>query len=86
MLGNINNPYPRQFWPDAIEYACHNDGFRFKNKIGTSPYFYMNQRHAHLKYLHPFWTPVYVTIPPSERIRGSRSATPTVSSYNHVTR
>ena len=38
---NINNPCPQQFWPDAIEYACHSDGFGFKNKIGTSPYFYM---------------------------------------------
>ena len=70
MLGNINNPRPRQFWPDAIEYACHSDGFGFKNKIGASPYFYMNQRHVHLKYLHPFWTPVYFTIPPNERIGG----------------
>ena len=34
-LGNINNPCPQQFWPDAIEYACHSDGFGFKNKIGT---------------------------------------------------
>ena len=34
MLGNINNPCPQQFWPDAIEYACHSDGFGFKNKIG----------------------------------------------------
>ena len=70
MLGNINNPCPQQFWPDAIEYACHSDGFGFKNKIGTSPYFYMNQRHVHLKYLHPFWTPEYFTIPPHERIGG----------------
>ena len=70
MLGNINNPCPQQFWPDAIEYSCHSDGFRFKNKIGTSPYFYMKQRHVHLKYLHPFWTPVYFTIPPNERIGG----------------
>ena len=30
----------------------------------------MNQRHLHLKYLHPFWTPVYFTIPPNERIGG----------------
>ena len=28
----------------------------------------MNQRHVHLKYLHPFWTPAYFTIPPNERI------------------
>ena len=52
MLGNINNPCPQQFWPDAIEYACHSDGSGFKNKIGTSPYFYMNQRHVHLNYLY----------------------------------
>ena len=38
MLGNINNPCPQQFWPHAIEFACHSDGFGFKNKIGTSPY------------------------------------------------
>ena len=90
MLGNINNPRPRQFWPDAIEYACHSDGFGFKNKIGASPYFYMNQRHVHLKYLHPFWTPVYFTIPPNERIgvpsKVTLSDTPTLSSYNHATR
>ena len=55
--------HQQQFWPDAIDYACHSDGFGFKNKIDTSPYFYMNQRHVHLKYLHPFWTPVYFTIP-----------------------
>ena len=30
----------------------------------------MNQRHVHLKYLHPFWTPIYFTIPPNERIGG----------------
>ena len=36
MLGNINNPCPQQFWPDATEYACHSDGFRFEKKIGTS--------------------------------------------------
>ena len=40
MLGNINNSCPQQFWPDAIEYACHSDGFGFKNKISISPYFY----------------------------------------------
>ena len=75
MLGNINNPCPQQFWPDAIEYACHSVGFGFKNEIGTSPYFYMNQRHVHLKYLHPFWTPVYFTIPPNERIGGKLGVT-----------
>ena len=68
MLGNVNNLCPQQFWQDAIEYACHSDGFGFKNKIGTLPYFFMNKRHVHLKYLHPFWTPVYFTIPPNERI------------------
>ena len=102
MLGTINNPCPQQFWPDAIEYACHSDGFGFKNKIGTSPYFYMNQRHVHLKYLHPFWTPVYFTIPPNEQLlthelgvgylstpmfsKVTLSATPTLSSYLHATR
>ena len=65
MLGSINNPCPQQFGPDAIEYACHSDGFGFKNKIGTLQYFYMNQRHVHLKYLHLFWIPVYFT---TERI------------------
>ena len=35
-----------------------------------SPYFYLTQRHVHLKYLHPFWTPVYYTIPPHERHGG----------------
>ena len=30
----------------------------------------MNQCHVHLKYLHPFWTPVHFTIPPNERIGG----------------
>ena len=39
MLGNINNLCPRQSWPDVIEYACHSDGFGFKDKSGTSPYF-----------------------------------------------
>ena len=48
MLESINNPCPQQFWPDVIEYAYHSDGFGFKNKMGTSPYFYMNQRHVHL--------------------------------------
>ena len=68
MLGNITNPCPQQVWTDAIEYACHSDDFGLKNKIGTSPYLYINQRHVHLKYLHPFWTPIYFTIPPNERI------------------
>ena len=58
MMGNINNPCPKTYWPDAIQYACHCDGFGYKSKIGTSPYFYLTQRHVHLKYLHPFWTPV----------------------------
>ena len=35
VLGNINNLCPQQFWPDAIEYACHSDGFGFKDKIVT---------------------------------------------------
>ena len=30
----------------------------------------MNQCHVHPKYLHPFWMPVYFTIPPNERIGG----------------
>ena len=70
MLGNITHPCPQTFWPDAILYACHCDGFGYKNKIGTSPYFYINQRHIHLKYLHPFWTPVYFTVPAHERKQG----------------
>ena len=70
MLGNISHPCPQTFWPDAILYACHCDGFGYKNKIGTSPYFYINQRHIHLKYLHPFWTPVYFTVPAHERKQG----------------
>ena len=70
MMGNINNPCPQTYWPDAIQYACHCDGFGYKSKIGTSPYFYLTQRHVHLKYLHPFWTPVYYTIPPHERHGG----------------
>ena len=40
------------------------------HKIGTSPYFYVNQRHIHLKYLHPFWPPVYFTVPAHERKQG----------------
>ena len=51
MLGNIAHPCPQTFWLDAILYACHCDGFEYKNKIGTSPHFYINQRHIHL---HPF--------------------------------
>ena len=70
MLGNIAHPCPQTFWPDVILYACHCDGFGYKNKIGKSPYFYMNQRHIHLKYFHPFWTPVYFTVPPHERKQG----------------
>ena len=27
MMGDINNPYPQTYWPDAIQYACHCDGF-----------------------------------------------------------
>ena len=70
MMGNINNPCPQTYWPDAIQCACHCDGFGYKSKIGTSPYFYLTKRHVHLKYLHPFWTPVYYTIPPHERHGG----------------
>ena len=51
-------------------YACHCDGFRYKSKIGISLYFYLNQRHIRRKYLHPFWTPVYFTIPLHERKGG----------------
>ena len=96
MLGNINNPCPQQFWPDAIEYACHSDGFGSKNKIGTSPYVYINQRHVHLKYLHLFWTPVYFTMHPTNASavslelfvpsKATLSDTPTLSSYSHATR
>ena len=64
MLGSIAHPFPQTFWPDAIQYSCHCDGFGYKNKIGTSPYFYINQRHIHLKLLYPFWTPVYFAVPP----------------------
>ena len=39
MLGNVAHPCPQTFWPDAILYACPCDGFGYKNKIGTSPYF-----------------------------------------------
>ena len=53
----------------------------FKNKIGTSPYFYMNQRHVHLKYLHPFWTPAYFTIPPHERIGGKLGVARALKGY-----
>ena len=70
MLGNINHPCPQIFRLDAILYACHCDGFGYKHKIGTSPYFYLNQRHIHLKYLHPFWTPVYFTVSAHERKQG----------------
>ena len=70
MMSNINNPCPQIYWPDEIQYACHCDNFGYKSKIGTSPYFYLTQRHVHLKYLYPFWTPVYYTIPPHERHEG----------------
>ena len=70
MLSNNAHPCPQTFWPDAILYACRCDGFGHKHKIGTSPYFYINQRHIHLKYLHPFWTLVYFTVPPHERSQG----------------
>ena len=36
MLGNITHPCPQTFWPDAILYACHCDGFGYKNKIGKT--------------------------------------------------
>ena len=39
MMGNINNPCPLTYWPDAIQYACHCDGFGYKSKMGTGPYF-----------------------------------------------
>ena len=61
---------PQTYWPDAIQYACHCDGFGYRSKIVTSAHFYWTQRHVHLKYLHPFWTPVYYTIPPHERHGG----------------
>ena len=66
---------------DVIEYACHSEGFGFKNMIGTSPYFYMNQRHVHLKYLHPFWMPIYFTIPPNERIAGKLGGARALKDY-----
>ena len=74
MLGNITHPCPQIFRLDAILYACHCDGFGYKHKIGTSPYFYLNQRHIHLKYLHPFWTPVYFTVPAHERMDAHKTA------------
>ena len=36
MLGNITQPCPQTFGPDAILYACHCDGFGNKHKIGIS--------------------------------------------------
>ena len=58
-------------WVTSITHVhCHCDGFGYKHKIGTSPYFYINQRHIHLRYLHPFWTPEYFTVPPHERKQG----------------
>ena len=74
MLGNTTHPCPQIFRLDAILYACHCDGFSYKHKIGTSPYFYLNQRHIHLKYLHPFWTPVYFTVPAHERMDAHKTA------------
>ena len=41
----------------------------------------MNQRHVHLKYLHPFWTPVYSTIPPNERIGGKLGVARALKGY-----
>ena len=41
----------------------------------------MNQRHLHLKYLHPFWTPVYFTIPPNERIGGKLGVARALKGY-----
>ena len=35
----------QQFVVDAFTH--HSVGLGFKNKIGTSPYFYMDQRHVH---------------------------------------
>ena len=70
MLENITHPFPQTIWSDAILYACHYDGFGHKHKIGISPYFYINQRHTRLKYLHPFWTPVYFKVPAHERKQG----------------
>ena len=81
MLSNINHPCPQTFWPEAIEYACHSDGFGYKNKIGTSSYFFLTQRHVHLKYMHPFWTPVYFTIPQHERIGGKLGVSRALKGY-----
>ena len=81
MLSNINHPCPQTFWPEAIEYACYSDGFGSKNEIRTSSYFFLTQRHVHLKYMHPFWTPVYFTIPHHERIGGKPSVSRALKGY-----
>ena len=41
MLSNVTYPYPQAFSPDVKLYARHCDGFDYKSKIGTSPYFYI---------------------------------------------
>ena len=41
----------------------------------------MKKRHLHLKYLHPFWTPVYFTIPPNERIGGKLGVARALKGY-----
>ena len=66
----VTHPCPPTFCLDAVFYTCHN-GFGCKRKIGTSPYFYINQRHIHLEYLHSIWTPVYLQ---SQLMRESRES------------
>ena len=82
MLGNINYPCPQKFWSDAIEYACHSDGLGFKNKIGTSPYFYMDQRHVHDALRRQLILPPALPVAPTYQIRSHLQ----ISTYHYLTR
>lgn len=54
MMEHIKNPCLQTFSPETIIHASDCEKL----------FFYLNQRHIHLKYLHPFWTPHYFTILP----------------------
>ena len=81
-MGNVNNPCPQTYWPDATQYVCHCDGLGYGSKVGTSPYFYLTRRHVYFKYLHPFWTPVYFIITPHERHEGKLGQAPALKEYS----
>ena len=56
VLGNLYGlPSSGRNFSKAVDLIVAKCGY--KSKIDMSPYFYLTQqRHVHLKYLHPFWT------------------------------